>query len=108
MTTLKQRLKQYVALRRALGTQLEEPARTLADFVDFMKREGAAFIRSEVAVRWAMEPKLVQQATWARRLSMVRGFATWLSTVDPRTEVPAFGLLPAAPAPPEAAHFQRS
>jgi len=95
MTTLKDRLKQYIALRRALGTQLEEPARTLADFVDFMKREGAAFIRSELAVRWAMKSKLVQQATWARRLSMVRGFATWLRTVDPRTEVPPFGLLPA-------------
>jgi len=95
MTTLRKRLKQYVALRRALGTQLEEPARTLVDFVDFMKREGADFIRSELALRWAMQPKLVQQATWARRLGMVRGFATWLSTVDPRTEVPVSGLLPA-------------
>jgi integrase len=95
MTTLRDALKQYVALRRALGTQLEEPARTLGHFVDFLKRQRAGFITSELALRWAMEPKLVQRATWARRLSMVRGFAAWLSTVDPRMEVPASGLLPA-------------
>lgn len=95
MTSLKERLNQYVALRLALGTRLEEPAKTLATFVDFLKREGADFIRLDLAVRWAMEPKLVQQATWARRLGMVRGFATWLSSIDPRTQVPASRLLPA-------------
>jgi len=95
MTSLRQALKQYLALRRALGTQLEEPERTLGHFVDFLKREGAEIITPELALRWAMKPKGVQHATWARRLSMVRGFAAWLSTVDPRTEVPAFGLIPA-------------
>jgi len=95
MTSLRHALKQYVALRRALGTQLGEPARTLGHFVDFLKREGAEIITPELALRWAMKPKGVQHATWARRLSMVRGFAAWLSTVDPRTQVPAFGLIPA-------------
>jgi integrase len=95
MTRFRDALKQYVALRRALGTQLEEPARTLGHFVDFLKREGAEIITSELALRWAMKPEHVQRATWARRLSMVRGFAAWLATVDPRTEVPAFGLMPA-------------
>src|SRR3954471_603392 len=42
-----------------------------------------------------MEPKLVQRATWARRLGMVRRFASWLSTIDPRTEVPPRRLLAA-------------
>jgi site-specific recombinase XerD len=42
-----------------------------------------------------MQPQGVQRATWARRLGMVRGFATWLSTMDPRTEVPPRRLLPA-------------
>ena len=51
-------LLQYVALRRALGTKLQEPARTLVHFVDFLEREGAEFITSELALRWAMEPKL--------------------------------------------------
>ena len=95
MRTLHDALTQYVALRRALGTKLHEPARTLGHFVDFLKREGAEFITSELALRWAMEPQGVQRATWARRLDMVRGFASWLSTVDTRTEVPPRRLLAA-------------
>ena len=93
MSGLHDALTQYVALRRALGTQLHESARALGHFVELLEREGAEFITSELALRWAMEPKLVQRATWARRLSMVRRFASWLSTVDPRTEVPPRRLL---------------
>ena len=40
-----------------------------------------------------MEPEGVQRATWARRLSMVRRFAAWLSAFDPRTEIPPKRLL---------------
>jgi integrase len=36
----------------------------------------------------------VQPATWARRLSFVRGFARHWRATDPRTEVPPPGLLP--------------
>src|ERR1041385_9209252 len=95
MTPLRDALKQYVALRRALGTRLEEPAKTLGDFVTFLNRIGAEFITSDLALRWSMKPKGVQQATWARRLSMVRGFAAWLSMVDGGTQVLASRLLPA-------------
>jgi site-specific recombinase XerD len=87
MSALHEALTQYVALRRALGTQLQEPARTLCHFVEFLEREGSEFITTELALRWAMEPKAVQRATWARRLGMVRKFASWLSTVDSRHEV---------------------
>jgi len=93
MSALRDFLVQYVALRRALGTKLQEPAMTLVHFLEFLEREGAEFITSELALRWAMEPKLVQRATWARRLGMVRRFASWLSTIDPRTEVPPRRLL---------------
>lgn len=95
MSALQDALTQYVALRRAFGTQLQESARTLGHFVEFLEREGSEFITSELALRWAMEPKPVQRATWARRLGMVRRFASWLSTVDPRTEVPPRRLLAA-------------
>ena len=82
MSTMHDALTQYVALRRALGTKLEEPARTLEDFVGFLERQGSDFITSELALRWAMEPQGVQRATWARRLGMVRRFAAWLVTID--------------------------
>ena len=106
MITLHDAFPQYVSLRRALGTKLQEPARTLVDFVNFMEREKAAFITTELALRWAMKPQGVQRATWGRRLSMVRKFAAWLSTIDSRTEVPPDGAasspLPPASGPPSA------
>ena len=95
MSAMRDALTQYVALRRALGTQLQEPSRTLGHFVEFLEREGSEFITSELALRWAMEPKLAQRATWARRLSMVRRFAAWFSTIEARTEVPPQRLLAA-------------
>jgi integrase len=93
MITLRDALPQYVTFRRALGTQLQEPARTLGDFVNFMERERAASITTEFALRWATIPQGVQRATWGRRLSMVRKFAAWFSTIDSRTEVPPRRLL---------------
>jgi len=95
MINLRDGLTQYVALRRALGTKLQEPAITLGRFLDFLEGEEAEFITSELALRWAMQPQGVQRATWARRLGMVRGFAAWFSTIDDRTEVPPRRLLAA-------------
>ena len=88
-------LVQYVALRHALGSKFREPAVTLDHFVDFLEREAAEFITTELALRWAMEPKRAQRATWGRRLGLARGFAGWLSAVDPRTEVPPRRILDA-------------
>jgi integrase len=94
MSTLHDALVQYVAVRRALGTRLAEPAATLGQFVAFLERERSSHITTALALRWAMAPQGVQRATWARRLSMVRRFATWLSAFDPQTEVPPRRLLP--------------
>jgi integrase len=93
MRTLGEALTEYVAVRRALGTQLREPAVTLGHFVEFVARHGAAFITTDLALRWAMAPIGVQRATWARRLSQVRRFATWLSAHDPRTQIPPARIL---------------
>lgn len=95
MSGLHDVLKEYVTVRRALGTQFWEPAVTLGHFVAFLEREGAEFITTELSLRWATESERVQRATWARRLSMVRRFAVWLSGFDPRTEVPPRGLIEA-------------
>ena len=86
-------LARYLTVRRALGTRLQEPATTLGYFVDFLDLQGSKFITTDLALRWACQPKHVQRATWARRLTMVRQFAVWLSAFDPRTEVPPKRLL---------------
>jgi integrase len=94
MSALHDALAQYVTVRRALGTRLAEPAVTLGHFVAFLEREGSPRITTALALQWAMAPQGVQRATWARRLSMVRRFATWLSAFDPQTEVPPPRALP--------------
>lgn len=77
-------LKQYVATRRALGFSFYEPALSLAHFVNFMGRERAKWITSDLALRWSVQPGNVQRATWARRLGHVRGFARWMRAIDDR------------------------
>jgi integrase len=88
MSPLRDALTHYVATRRALGAQLREPAVSLGHFVEFLEHEGAEFITIDLALRWATAPTGVQRATWARRLTAVRRFATWLSATDARTQVP--------------------
>lgn len=95
MSTLHDALTEYLAARRALGTKLKWPESSLRRFVDFANAEGAAFITSELALRWAMQPMGVQRATHAGRLRIVRGFAAWLQVSDQRTQVPPQRLLPA-------------
>jgi integrase len=94
MSKLRESLEQYVRLRRNLGAKLRGVDSTLRSFVAFAERENASYITIDLAIRWAKEPQHVQPATWASRLQMVRGFATWLSAKDQRTEVPPAGLLP--------------
>jgi integrase len=93
VNSLSEALEQYIAVRRALGAKLPEPPRTLGQFIAFLQQRGAAYITTELALRWAMQPANVQRATWARRLSMVRRFAMWLQSIDPRTQVPPIRLL---------------
>lgn len=94
MTGLAKSLDEYLALRRALGFRLRETARQLPRFVGFIEREGAAFITTGLALRWAQEDPEASAVTHADRLAMVRRFAAWRSAEDPRTEVPPARLLP--------------
>ena len=97
MKSLQGHLRQYIAARRALGTQLREPAKTLSKFVQFLGRKKAKFITVALALEWSQRSKNVQPATWARKLSMVRQFARWLSVIEPRHQVPPPRLLNVPP-----------
>ncbi len=93
MKSLQDHLTEYVTARRALGPRLEEPAQTLRQFVDFLGRKRSRFITVELALEWSQKSKNVQRATCARKLSMVRQFARWMSVIDPRHQVPPRRLL---------------
>jgi integrase/recombinase XerD len=94
MSALRQALDDYLALRHAMGFKLHEAHRLLPHFVAFLERHGAVFVTTDWAVRWATQPPHVQPAEWARRLRLVRGFAQYHSTLDPRTEIPPPEVLP--------------
>lgn len=94
MTGLAKALDDYLALRRALGFKLRVTARELPRFVRFIEREGATFITTGLALRWAQENPQASAVTHSDRLGMVRRFAAWRSSEDPRTEVPPARLLP--------------
>jgi integrase len=93
MKSLHDHLTEYIAARRALGTRLEEPAQTLRQFVKFLAHKKARFITIKLALEWSQQSQGVQRATWARKLSMVRQFARWMSVIEPRHQVPPRRLL---------------
>src|SRR5213593_5270568 len=97
MNTLRQAVQEYLSMRRALGFLLREAGKGLVDFVTFMEQHRASYITQALALAWAQQPSNVQPAHWAQRLSFVRGFARYRSATDPRTQIPAPGLLPFQP-----------
>ncbi|HYA49828.1 MAG TPA: tyrosine-type recombinase/integrase [Streptosporangiaceae bacterium] len=50
---------------------------------------------SDLAITWARLPGRARPNHWAQRLAIVRGFARYLQTIDPATEVPPAGVFPA-------------
>jgi integrase/recombinase XerD len=94
MKTLAEAVDEYIAVRRALGFKLRDTGRMLPQFVEFLEREKAPFITTQLALRWSQEKVSASRTTQSDRLAMVRRFAVWRSAVDPRTQVPPPRLLP--------------
>ncbi|MFQ5757782.1 MAG: tyrosine-type recombinase/integrase [Acidiferrobacterales bacterium] len=97
MNTLRQAVEDYLTMRHHLGFQLREAGKDLFDFVTFMEYHRAFYITQALALAWAQQPVDAQPARWAQRLSHVRGFARYRRASDPRTQIPAPGLLPFQP-----------
>ena len=91
---LEQALNDYLRIRHGLGFRLQQQGSALGNFVAFLRAQGAPFITTELALRWATQPAKVDPAQWAWRLARVRRFAIWYSATEPRTEIPPAGLLP--------------
>lgn len=84
----------YLALRRKLGFGLHiegEELRRFARYADGVGHRGPLTI--DLAVRWATQPSENHRLYRARRLDVVRRFATHRRIYDPRTEVPPMKLL---------------
>jgi integrase len=95
MSPLRRALADYLAMRRALGFKLERDGLLLPQFVNFVEERGEQRLTIAAALAWATLPA-ASAAWWSSRLRMVRGFATYMHTIDPATEVPRAELLRAA------------
>ena len=94
MTALAQSAEDYLTMRRGVGYALRQEGRMLASFVGYVEDRGIAHVTVEAALGWATAPAQASPTWWAKRLTVVRGFATYLKTVDEDTEVPPKALLP--------------
>jgi integrase len=97
MSPLRDALADYLRIRRALGYKLERAGKLLPQFLDYLERIGADTVTTERALAWATLPAAGSARWWAFRLSIVRGFAAYLQTLDPATEVPPKDLLAGRP-----------
>jgi integrase/recombinase XerD len=95
MSSLHAALGDYLRVRRQLGFELKKDESQLRNFVEFLEQAGAQHITTELALAWARLPANVRPLTWRQRLGRARGFARYMVTVDPLTEVPSLDLLPA-------------
>ena len=102
MSTLDQSLRDYLALRQGLGHQMADAARLLPSLVSFLESRGLRTVTVHAALDWCQQPAPVGGITVApRRMTAVRGFARYLSGIDPTTEVPPTGLVPLRQQRPE-------
>ncbi len=93
MSDLRQALADYLTIRHALGFQLRGYDRLVGDLVEDVRRAGATTLTTELAVAWATKPAGAQPFRWKTRLSVARGFARYVQTLDPAAQVPPSDLL---------------
>jgi len=96
MTILRDRLKEYLTMRRALGFQLNDIERQVGLFCAWLETRGQTqtFTIND-AVTWARLNPAAHPSWWATRLSLVRRFAAYLNANGVDVPIIPNGLLPA-------------
>lgn len=97
MSGLREALAGYLDLRHSLGFTLEREARLLDQFIAYLQERGASTVTVTDALAWATLPPGASPGWLRFRMQAVRGFAVYLRTLDPATEVPPASLLPGGP-----------
>ena len=94
MTDFSSAVVDYLTTRRAMGYKLAYQGQMLGQLAAYLDGAGAEHLTITHALSWAKQPADAAPVWWAAKLGMVRGFARYLSALDPTTEVPPVGLLP--------------
>lgn len=94
MSVLERHVADYLRLRRTLGYDLTEIGRLLPRFVAELDAAGVEHVTIAAAVEWSLAASVIAPSrVAATRYTAVRGFARYMSGIDPRTEIPPVGLL---------------
>jgi integrase/recombinase XerD len=94
MSDLHEILDDYLATRHAMWYKLQHADRRLLEFVESVLAQGSNSITTKLALEWATKPAGASPRWWAARLGIVRQFALYAQSFDPRTEVPPHRLMP--------------
>ena len=87
-------VEKYLAARRANGVQLRTADTQLRSFARYADQIGhRSPLTIEVAIGWARSSKRASQTGQAQRLEVLRPFARYLRTRDPRVEIPSPQLI---------------
>jgi len=95
MTAVRDEIRNYLALRRALGFRLTKHGQLLDSLAGHLEAAGLETVTADAAVAWAMLPRQAHPHRWKARLAVACGFARYLAASDPAAEVPPAGLLDA-------------
>jgi len=95
MSPLEQALADYLQLRHSLGHELAQAAWLLPKFVAYLDAHDLRTVTIEAALEWSQQSATGTVTTVGpRRMTAARGFARYMSGIDPGTEVPPLGLMP--------------
>jgi integrase len=91
--TMLSKVKAYLAVRRRAGFALSISGEQLLSFARFADRSGhRGPLTVELASRWALANRRGLPLTAARRIEVLRCFAQYCQTFDPKTEIPPVRL----------------
>jgi integrase/recombinase XerD len=94
MSPLSEAARDYLRLRNSLGHQLAEHHRELPRFVAVLDAAGLPTVTVAAALSWAQGPDVdPASSVAARRMTIARGFARYMTGIDARTELPPPGLI---------------
>ena len=100
MSPLSGHVEDYLRLRRALGFKLERAGQPAAAARRLPGGRRRADADQRAGDRLGPAARRARPTTGPQRLAVARGFARYLQTIDPATEVPPPGVFPSPPAPP--------
>ncbi len=93
MSTVQKAAQDYLQLRQSLGHKMGHAVRLLPRYVAYLDSQNLTTVTTATAIAWA-EMHHATSGVQRERLSIARGFARFMTGLDPQTEIPPLDLIP--------------